>query len=72
MTTTCPDCGYRIDHANAGHVAGCKGAVVAPPAPYEGWARRPLPAGPLAISGLDPEPAAPAPRPVLDPPGSGR
>lgn len=58
MTTTCPDCGYRIDHANAGHVKGCKGAVAAPvaaPAPV-----------------LRPEPAAAAPRPVLDPPGSGR
>lgn len=61
MTRTCPDCGYRIDHANAGHVVGCKGAAAAPVA---------APAPVLRL--VRPEPAAALPGPVLDPPGSGR
>jgi hypothetical protein len=55
MTRTCPDCGYRIDHANAGHVEGCRGALAAPvaaPAPPALRLVRQEPAAPV----LDPSP----------------
>lgn len=81
MTRTCDLCGYRIDHANAGHVKGCRGAVAAPVepggSPFErGWTERAydLKSGPVVPApwAPAPEPAAPLSGPVLDPPGSGR